>query len=1126
MLSKKMAFSLMRLITLLSFAFVVPSAMAQFSATLSVDPDVDISSVEGIQVLNGSGTTVRATFGGVVTTRATFSVTSGGVVTREAGAEFAASDIVAIAYNKLGGTEFAPWISAPIPYDSNDPYNPDGRNVGFAVPTVITSRVATRTALGANDSDGLNFQFRVNSPGAGVVRVVLYLGANKVELADPIAEFDFATGKRNAAGKNAAAGMLTIHYVAADQGKPRVYSMERADTPLLPVTAETVQVVIRLSETPDKFTAADHLSVTNATAADPVALVGVPEDRLGYEALKARVAEAAQIEPVVVREFFDDAASGDGINSAIIRNPPAYLLAAYATHNAIEGITPIQLVDLPTQLADLPTVLPLPLGPPTATGTVAGVTGDVDISGRPIPPFAADFNSVEDYNKAVEFYTALNNAYNTYAAQLNLYFAYNSAVSAERMKDAEKESAYNDKVIDALAAHFASQTIVRENPLPATGRDNLLRPYVVTLTPKYENRNDIVVKVKGLEDQVLPTPNRYTAPATDAAYREGINKLTIKVGKETLPTKSAGIVVFIPENTVIPKDGYVVVAKNAGGSAIRDPGAGADTSPVGTARQPFGLTYNLIAGGALPNLEAFLINGGTIDLVAPAAGLVISEIMWGSDASIADSFNSQYVEIRNTSGAEIKMGDGTHKLIFYPAGSTLPDMSVAANNIQDRVGTVGAHGRWVPVNKGQSGRTGVGEAPGDVVAITPTEALVSMQRTADATSATGLAADGTDPMSWGASSPPGLNFDPNKEGVRIGSPGRAPTAYPTAPTPDTPAPIVPVAKVSDIMITEVMADTGGGRLPQWIEFTNMSGKKVSLAGWSLSIMNAADDADVVGTTISINLSNVVLDISKHTGNAGKGQSLLLVAWDARSSSKLNADNVMDVSGQVGKAGRYTLLSEMGFMIRLLPPQKTGILTYGDTVGNLDAAEAWDIPMAEGARSSLIRREATIAGTATLGTAANGWVMASATSLVSGPTTWYGSDEDAGTPGYDAGGPLPVELSVFYPARDKITGEAVIKWETQSELNNAGFFIKRSQQRNRNFKVINAAMISGAGTISEKQSYTYTDTTAQANVVYYYQIEDVSLDGNRQLLIRGIRLRGHIGAGGKATVMWGDLKIQE
>ena len=74
-----------------------------------------------------------------------------------------------------------------------------------------------------------------------------------------------------------------------------------------------------------------------------------------------------------------------------------------------------------------------------------------------------------------------------------------------------------------------------------------------------------------------------------------------------------------------------------------------------------------------------------------------------------------------------------------------------------------------------------------------------------------------------------------------------------------------------------------------------------------------------------------------------------------------------------------------------------------------------------------------------------------------------------------------------------------------------------------FQIINATMIAGAGTTSEKQFYTYTDTTAQANVVYYYQIEDVSLDGNRQTLTRGIRLKGYVGAAGKATVLWGELK---
>ena len=134
-------------------------------------------------------------------------------------------------------------------------------------------------------------------------------------------------------------------------------------------------------------------------------------------------------------------------------------------------------------------------------------------------------------------------------------------------------------------------------------------------------------------------------------------------------------------------------------------------------------------------------------------------------------------------------------------------------------------------------------------------------------------------------------------------------------------------------------------------------------------------------------------------------------------------------------------------------------------------------------------------------------------------SYYGSDEDSGTPGQDAGGPLPVELSHFRPARDKATGAVVITWATQSELNNAGFFIKRSQQRDGQFQVINATMVPGAGTTSEKQFYTFTDTTAQPNVVYYYQIEDVSLDGQRQTLTLGTRLKGHIGAAGKLTTSW-------
>ena len=251
---------------------------------------------------------------------------------------------------------------------------------------------------------------------------------------------------------------------------------------------------------------------------------------------------------------------------------------------------------------------------------------------------------------------------------------------------------------------------------------------------------------------------------------------------------------------------------------------------------------------------------------------------------------------------------------------------------------------------------------------------------------------------------------------------------------------------------------------------------------------------------------------------------MVVAWAAsRHSANIRADRIINIATQLNQKRQYQLLSYKGFRVTLVPPQTGAIAAFGDVAGNLD--EAWELPMDEGtARSSMIRRE--VAGTpptATMGTDANGWVLASSTSLITGQQSFYGSDEDAGTPGQDSGGPLPVELSHFRPARDKQTGAAVITWSTESELNNAGFFIKRSQQRNGQFKVINATMIAGAGTTSEKQFYTFTDTTAQPNVVYYYQIEDVSLDGNRQTLTLGTRLKGHVGAAGKATTTWGELK---
>ena len=259
----------------------------------------------------------------------------------------------------------------------------------------------------------------------------------------------------------------------------------------------------------------------------------------------------------------------------------------------------------------------------------------------------------------------------------------------------------------------------------------------------------------------------------------------------------------------------------------------------------------------------------------------------------------------------------------------------------------------------------------DITAVVPTQELVSMQRGYEAATliagvasekgtvligtTVSVASDGTMMSSWTASEAPGVNFDPNVVGIRIGSPGREPVSYPTTPTPE-PDP-TPVAEADDIAITEIMVDTSDGRLPQWIELTNVSGEEKSLAGWSLIVMNTAADDAAVGSRVTIDLSGT-LGVGGGTDAGGTlGKSLLLVAWDGRNSRNLEGnDRVVDVSDQVDETGRYTLISETAFMLALMPPQKTSVVAYGDTAGNLGAAEAWEIPSSDGARSSLIRRE--------------------------------------------------------------------------------------------------------------------------------------------------------------------------
>ena len=347
------------------------------------------------------------------------------------------------------------------------------------------------------------------------------------------------------------------------------------------------------------------------------------------------------------------------------------------------------------------------------------------------------------------------------------------------------------------------------------------------------------------------------------------------------------------------------------------------------------------------------------------------------------------------------------------------------------------------------------------------------------------------------------------------------------------------AGADPVVISEIMFATGTrANIPQWIELYNTSQTVgINLDGWRVTIVNHDQDAD--GEAYAG-------DLDKDYALSGKippGQTFLLVAYTGRNEARLPAERIYSLRDKRGEL----IMSRYGFEITLKTKgkdNKDANRKTADTVGNLAVVAvgagrvranpqsyedpAWALPMGtndDGDRISIVR--ASIKGDPMNGQLAAAWNSfdVSAQFVTTLDPTSYGHGTDISSPGHTVGGVLPVSLSKFRPERMKDTGEIVIRWVTESETNNAGFNILRSDARDGEFTKLNTKLIAGQGTTSERTVYEFPDTSAKPNVVYYYQIQDVSLDGQVQTL-RTTHLRGNVTAAGKLTTTWGELKLQD
>ncbi|MBI5651852.1 MAG: hypothetical protein HZC40_15660 [Chloroflexi bacterium] len=78
--------------------------------------------------------------------------------------------------------------------------------------------------------------------------------------------------------------------------------------------------------------------------------------------------------------------------------------------------------------------------------------------------------------------------------------------------------------------------------------------------------------------------------------------------------------------------------------------------------------------------------------------------------------------------------------------------------------------------------------------------------------------------------------------------------------------------------------------------------------------------------------------------------------------------------------------------------------------------------------------------------------------------------------------------------ENISARVVMSWTTASEINTAGFNIYRSERADGPYTRINPQLIPAKNDLIAGGTYTYTDDKTQATQTYYYQLEDVELNG--------------------------------
>jgi uncharacterized repeat protein (TIGR01451 family) len=91
--------------------------------------------------------------------------------------------------------------------------------------------------------------------------------------------------------------------------------------------------------------------------------------------------------------------------------------------------------------------------------------------------------------------------------------------------------------------------------------------------------------------------------------------------------------------------------------------------------------------------------------------------------------------------------------------------------------------------------------------------------------------------------------------------------------------------------------------------------------------------------------------------------------------------------------------------------------------------------------------------------------------------------------------VPVEISSF--TAKSASGSVLVQWITESETENAGFYLYRGKRSDGPYEPLHAKLIEGQGTIQSRNEYEYHDTLVQVGETYYYKLADLDYSGRME-----------------------------